>query len=356
VSPGTELGGWRSFSQKQAGSRRSSGSGQSFGGKRSSGGKQSSGDRHKPGGEAAHDMADGKPRKFGYANSGVVLAAGDGVTRFQAGDRVACMGAGYALHATHAVVPQNLCALLPAGVSFAQAAYMHLAATALQAVRRGEPQLGEYAAVVGLGIVGQLTARLYQLAGAYVIGWDQIPLRFETARSWGIDAVASAVGADESDEEKARVAETRRFAGGNGLDAAVIAFGGDADGAIRQIIACMKMTPDGHSMGRIVIVGGAHFSYTTATNNIDIRRSARTGPGYHDESWETGADYPPVFVRWSTRAHLELALRLIGEGKLDVDALTTHRLPFSDIDKEIPRLLKKADALLGVVFEMGDFD
>jgi len=165
VSPGTELGGWRSFSQKQAGSGRSSG------------------DRHKLGGEAAHDMADGKPRKFGYANSGVVLAAGDGVTRFQAGDRVACMGAGYALHATHAVVPQNLCALLPASVSFTQAAYMHLAATALQAVRRGEPRLGEYAAVVGLGIVGQLTARLYQLAGAYVIGWDQIPLRLETARN-----------------------------------------------------------------------------------------------------------------------------------------------------------------------------
>ena len=38
-------------------------------------------------------------RPFGYSNAGTVAAAGAGVTRFRAGDRVACMGGGMAFHA-----------------------------------------------------------------------------------------------------------------------------------------------------------------------------------------------------------------------------------------------------------------
>jgi polar amino acid transport system substrate-binding protein len=310
VSPGTELNGWRALS-----------------------------DRRK------NPDPNAEPRKFGYANSGVVIEAGDGVTDLKPGDRVACMGAGFALHTDYAVVPHNLCAPLPPAVTFAQGSFTHLAATALQALRRGQPEVGEFVAVVGLGLVGQLASRLYQLAGCYVIGWDTIPFRTEVAGRLGVD---TAVLVGREDE----IARTRAFTDGLGLDAAVIAFGGNADKAMQSLEACMKCSPDGHLMGRIVVVGGAQFTYKSTTTNLDIRRSSRTGAGYHDSGWEYGPDYPAVFMRWTTRSNLKLCIRLIAEGKLDVNKLTTHKIPLQNVEKEIDSLLKDPDSVLGVVFEM----
>ena len=308
VSPGTELGGWHSLRAKRQAPDR-----------------------------------DAKPRPFGYANAGVVLKVGEGVKELAPGDRVACMGGGYALHTDYAVVPHNLCVPLPEGVTFAQGSYGHLAATAVQAVRRGAPELGEWVCVVGLGLIGQLAAQVFRLAGCYVIGWDQVGFRREVAGTCGIDATA-AIG--EEDE----VAATRQFTGGYGLDAAVIAFGGDANETMAKLEKCMKVTPDGHPMGRILVVGAPRFEYTATMTNIDVRRVSRTGPGYHDEAWEYGPDYPPVFMRWTTRTNLTLCLRLMGEGRLNVDALTTHTIPLAGVDEGVSAALDDPDSVLGVVF------
>ena len=310
VSPGTELSGWRGHARGDS--------------------------RAGPG---------GRPRPFGYSNAGVVLEAGQGVNELRPGDRVAAMGGGYARHATHALVPQNLCVALPDGVTFDQGAYAMLSATALQALRRGAPGFGELCCVVGLGLVGQLTARLYQLAGSYVIGWDMIAKRREVAAAWGIDAVVDAGREDE-------VEATLAFTGGSGLDSAVLAFGADGTEAVAKLTRCMKLAPDGHRMGQITVVGGAKFDLPGTPWNVDIRRSARTGPGYHDEAWERGEGYPPVVVRWTTRTNLELCIRLIAEGKLDVDCLTTHRVPLERAEEGIAAIIDAPDEILGLVFQM----
>jgi len=310
VSPGTELGGWRGLRNRV--------------------------DNPNP---------DAEPRPFGYQNAGIVLEVGEGVEEFSPGDRVACMGGGYAMHTNYTVVPHNLCAALPDGVSFAQGAYNHLAATALQALRRGEPELGEYSLVVGLGVVGQITAMLYQLAGLYTIGWDLIPMRLEVANGWGLH---KGVLVGEEDEVEA----TKAFTGGYGLDGAVFAFGGNGDKALENTTACMKLSPDGHHMGTIVVVGGTQFAYPTMTTNIDVRKSSRTGAGYHDEAWEYGPAYPPVFMRWTTRTNIELCLRLIAEGRLDVDCLTTHTVPLEDCEARMAEIIEDPDGILGLVFEM----
>jgi threonine dehydrogenase-like Zn-dependent dehydrogenase len=113
----------------------------------------------------------------------------------------------------------------------------------------------------------------------------------------------------------------------------------------------MKMTPDTHQMGCIVIVGGCMINarYAATTGNLDVRSSARTGPGYHDEAWERGRDYPPVFVEWNTRRNVELCLRLISEGQLNVKALTTHRVPLSKAPEACEELIQRPDRALGVV-------
>jgi threonine dehydrogenase-like Zn-dependent dehydrogenase len=255
------------------------------------------------------------------------------------------MGAGYALHTGYAVVPHHLCAPLPENVGFEEGAYGHLAATALHAVRRARPELGEIFSVVGLGLVGQLTARLLQLAGCDVIGWDTLTPRLRTARRLGIKHTLNPAGEDP-------VAATLDVTGPQGLDGAVLAFGGDAGAVYEKILACLKRSPDGHPMGRIVVVGGARLAIPWMPANYDVRMASRTGPGYHDEAWEYGTDYPPVFMRWTTRTNLELCLRMMSDKRLNVKVLTTHRIPLAEADERIAALLPRAERVLGVVFTM----
>ena len=288
-----------------------------------------------------------EPKPFGYSNSGIVLEVGEGVEEFRTGDRVACVGNRYAMHTDFAVVPHNLCIKLPQQLTFAQGSYAMLAATGLHAMRRSTPEFGWNVAVVGLGIVGQLTAQLFQLSGCYVIGWETINQRSKIAEAWGIDAVTSADGEQE-------IASSAKFAGGYGLDAAVIAFGGDATGALKSLERSVKRSPDGHPMGVIVFVGGAGFDFTGSLTNIDYRRASRTGPGYHDATWELGPAYPSVFMRWTTQTNLQLCLRLISEGKLKVEPLTTHTIPLERVDEETADALDNPDSMLGVVFTMKD--
>ncbi len=310
VSPGTELGGWHKLREKP--------------------------ERSNP---------ETKLKPFGYSNAGIILQIGEGVEGFNVGDRVACIGGNYALHTNYAVVPHNLCIPLPEEVTFAQGSYAMLAATALNALRRGKPEFGEYTAVVGLGLVGQLTAMCYQLAGNFVIGWDKISFRTKIAQKWGIDATA-VVGRENE------VTATKVFTDGYGLDTAVIAFGGNGDKARERIYESLKCTPDGHLVGRIIIVGDASITCSWSPANIDIRVAARTGPGYHDEEWEFGRNYPSVYMRWTTRTNLEVCMRMIAKGKLNVDSLTTHTIPFEQIEMKIPTILKEPDKILGVIFEM----
>ena len=310
ISTGTELGGWRAFARR-----------------------------------SQRPTPDVPTRTFGYSNSGIVVEVGEGVSEFGPGDRVACVGAGYALHTDYAVVPHNLCVGLPDNVTFDQGAYAMLSATAIHALRRGEPEFGEYCAVVGLGLLGQLTARVHQLAGCFVIGWDFIQQRNQIARGWGIDATVLVASQDE-------VEATRSFTLENGLDRGVMAFGEDGTDAFRRLTRSMKVSPDGHPMGIVVVVGGANFNYEGGLTNIDVRRASRTGAGYHDEAWEHGPAYPPVFMRWTTRTNLELGMRLIAEGKLDVDALTTHTVPLKNVEEEIAALIRRPDEMLGVVLQM----
>lgn len=285
------------------------------------------------------------PRPFGYSNAGVVIAQGEGCEDIPIGTRVACMGGGYAQHATHACVPRNMAVPIPDGVSDEDAASIHLVATALNAVRRGEFQLGEHIAVAGLGLVGQFTCQWARLCGCHVMGLDQLPMRLERAGACGLHC-----GVNIAEDDP--VAVSRAFTRGYAIDGGVIAFGGDGTPAFVTLSKMMKKAPDTHLMGRIVIVGGARIDhgFAAALGNLDVRSAARTGPGYHDEAWEHGADYPPVFMQWTTRRNMEECLRFMGSGHMQVSPLITHRVALEDAPEACEALIQNPNAALGVVF------
>ncbi len=309
VSPGTELGGWHSYGQN--------------------------GRATKP-----------ERRPFGYSNAGIVSRTGEGVSDFRPGDRVAAIGAGLALHSTVCVVPQNLCVRIPENVSLEDASYAMLAATALQAVRRADPKIGEECAIFGLGLLGHLTAMLLRINGCRALGIDLLESRRETATVWGIDQTASP-------EEGSLEDSSSSFTQGGGLDLAVFATSGEAGNLFQRLVPLMRTAPDGHPGGRVVLVGHLTFPLSTKPmSNLDIRFASRTGPGYHDPAWESGRAYPDVHVRWNTRTNLELCMRLISERRLPVGRLTTHRIPLSEIESALPEAAATPDTMLGVILEM----
>ncbi len=298
----------------------------------------------------ASPQPDAPPRIIGYQSAGDILELGEGCERREVGQPVACMSGGGraegvgAYHADYVVVGVNLTSPIPQGVSYEAAASSHLAATALHAVRRAELEFCEDVLVVGLGVVGQFCARFAELSGARTVGWDLYDLRLEAAQKGGLR-----LGINTARDDP--IERTREFTRGRGLDAALIAFGGDSDEVFQQIVDVMKVSPDTHQMGRIVIVGGFAFKHQWAASlgNLDVRSAARTGPGFLDVEYETGGDYPPVFVRWTTQRNLEEVLRLMQEGRLDVDGFITHRFPMSRAPEAVDLLVEHPDQAVGVV-------
>lgn len=102
---------------------------------------------------------------LGYSLCGVVEQVGAGIDDVSVGDVVACAGNEHALHAEVNWVPKNLYSRVPDGLEPRHAAFGTVGSIALQGVRRGEPQLGEVALVIGLGLIGQLVVQLLAASG-----------------------------------------------------------------------------------------------------------------------------------------------------------------------------------------------
>ncbi|MYY84961.1 oxidoreductase, partial [Streptomyces sp. SID335] len=122
---------------------------------------------------------------LGYSLCGVVEQVGDGIDDVAVGDLVACAGNEHALHAEVNWVPENLYTPVPDGLAPRHAAFGTVGSIAMQGVRQGEPQLGEVALVIGLGLIGQLVVQLLVASGVRVVGADPDPSRCALAERLG---------------------------------------------------------------------------------------------------------------------------------------------------------------------------
>jgi len=255
---------------------------------------------------------------LGYSCSGIVVEVAPGVTLFRAGDRVACGGGGHANHAAFNVVPQNLVVPLPEAVSFEEGAFATLGAIALQGVRRCAPTLGERVLVVGLGLIGQLTAQLLRAAGAVVIGVDLDRHRVEKARRLGMPHGFAL-------EEIGLAEGTKARSDGRGADA-VIVTAASRDATLLDA-ACTAV----RRKGRVVLVGDVPIRFARESlyaKELDFFISTSYGPGRYDRDYEEkGHDYPFGYVRWTERRNLSEVLRLIAAQAIDVRSLIggSHR-------------------------------
>ncbi len=264
--------------------------------------------------EAALNRLD-QPMPLGYSSAGTVVALGEGVTGFQVGDRVACAGGGYAVHAEYAVVPVNLLARLPDGLDFEQAAFVTLGAIALHGFRLADVQVGARVAVIGLGLLGLLSVGLAQAAGCEVLGIDLAPDRVALAQHLGAQAVTRD-GAE---------AATRAFSRGLGVDAVLICADTSSNDPVELAGEIAR------DRARVVAVGAVGMTIPRKTyyeKELDLVVSRSYGPGRYDPNYEEGGqDYPIGYVRWTEGRNLQAVVDLMAAGRLDVRPLITHRFP-----------------------------
>jgi predicted dehydrogenase/threonine dehydrogenase-like Zn-dependent dehydrogenase len=258
---------------------------------------------------------------LGYSLAGVVEEVGEGVDDVAVGDLVACAGNEHALHGELNWVPRNLYCAVPAGVPAEHAAFGTVGAIAMQGVRRGEPQLGDVALVIGLGLIGQLVVQLLVAAGARVVGVDPDPERCALAESLGA-LVCADPGSGVVDTAVAEIT------GGHGVDQVYLAAGGSSNQPVELAAALSR------DRGRVVDIGKCRLDLPWNAyyeKELDVRFSRSYGPGRYDPSYELeGRDYPIGYVRWTERRNLECVLDLVARGRLDVAPLVSHVAEFDD--------------------------
>ncbi len=262
----------------------------------------------------------GQPLPLGYCNVGKVIAVGDGVTDFKTGDRVASNGQ----HAEFVCVPKNLCAHIPDNVSDEEAAFTVIGSIGLQGIRLCDPQLGETIVVVGLGLIGLITAELLVANGCRVIGIDLDAGKIEIAKKKGIIAINPRDGVDA-------VKHITELTDNIGADGVIITASAKTDEIISDAARMSR------KRGRIILVGVIGLNVSRADfyeKELTFQVSCSYGPGRYDDNYEkAGIDYPLPFVRWTEQRNFKALLQTISSGKLEVKSLITERVPLNEYNK-----------------------
>jgi len=293
-----------------------------------------------------------QPQSPGYSSAGTVIAVGEGVTDLHPGDRVACAGAGIAVHAELACVPRLLAAQIPArdpisgeDVSFAEAAFATLGAVALHGIRTAEARLGDAVAVIGLGLLGQLTVQLLKGAGCRVVGMDIDAARAQLAQSLGADAVAS------SASEFRDLCST--LSRGMGVDSVLITAETPSSDPVNLAGAVAR------DRAIVVAVGTVGMEIERKAyyeKELDFRISRSYGPGRYDSAYEQkGRDYPIGYVRWTETRNLQAFLQLLAERKVSIAPLITHTYAIGDANAAYELITgKSGEPFLGVVIQYAE--
>jgi predicted dehydrogenase/threonine dehydrogenase-like Zn-dependent dehydrogenase len=280
---------------------------------------------------------------LGYSLCGVVTEVGRGAEEFKVGQLVACAGNEQALHADYNWVPINLCAAVPQGVLPEHAAFATVASIAMHGVRRAEVQLGETAAVIGLGLIGQLVVRLLVAAGVQAIGIDPVPDRCRLAEK------AGAVACGSPDDLDSLRAELGRITSGRGADHVFLSAGGSSNGPVE---AAVKLARD---RARVIDIGKMKLDLPWNDyymKELDVRFSRSYGPGRYDSRYELdGIDYPASYIRWTEKRNLESFLDLVARNQIEVGTLIDGVFPMEEAAKVYGDLKSGELKAVGVLLE-----
>ena len=277
---------------------------------------------------------------LGYSGAGVVIDRHPTVTDLEIGDRVAYGGEGTG-HGECIQTGRNLVARVPEGLPFDAACFATLGSIAMNGVRTGNVALGETVAVIGLGLVGQLTAQLARLQGGRVIGVDLRPERIQLAQELG--AEHGLVGGSSLPDAVASLTD------GRGVDCVFVAAAAKSSAPCEQALRICR------DRGRIVVLGAVELTFPWLEmylKEIQLYMARAYGPGSYDPLYEKkGQDYPYSYVRWTENRNMEEFLRLVAAGGVQVAPLVTHRYPLEQAPTAYDTIMQPGSTSLAVLLE-----
>jgi len=279
-----------------------------------------------------------QPMPLGYSSAGTITALGDDMGGFKVGQRVACAGGGYAVHAEYNAVPRTLLTPLPDSVDFESAAFTTLGAIALHGFRLAQPQIGETVAIIGLGLLGLLTGQIATAAGCHVLGIDVNPQRVALAASLGLEAVLRDQAVDSA----------QAFTSNRGFDNVIICADTSSNDPVELAAIIAR------DRAKVVATGAVGLTFSRKIyyeKELSFINSRSYGPGRYDASYEeNGKDYPLGYVRWTEGRNFEAVVDLLASGKLKIAPMITHRFPIEKAADAYEIITgKKKEPFLGVV-------
>jgi predicted dehydrogenase/threonine dehydrogenase-like Zn-dependent dehydrogenase len=279
---------------------------------------------------------------LGYSCAGEVIDTAPDVSAFKIGDLVACGGLS-ASHAEVVSVPVNLAVKLADDTDLKQATYNTLGSIAMQGVRQADLRLGETCAVIGLGLLGQLTALLLQASGIRTIGVDIDQAMVDVSTKNGLD-----LGLNRKTGGIEEV--IMGFTGGIGCDAVIITAASESLDPINFAGAISR------KRGTIVVVGAVPTGFEREPHfykkELQLKMSCSYGPGRYDPSYEEkGIDYPAAYVRWTENRNMQAFQDLIHTKKIDISHLTTHIFKLEDAPAAYEMILRRSEAFIGILIE-----
>lgn len=269
------------------------------------------------------------PRKTGYCSTGRILEVGKDVTTVKPGDRVSGQGN----HASHVILRQPY-HKVPEGVAPKSAALLTMCSIAMHGIRVARIQLGEAVAVVGLGLVGQLSLTLARLAGATpVIAVDLDDFRLTKARARGADLCVNPGSVADVP------AAVRGICLEDGTNVVLECSGKPAAYPMAVKLACMA--------GRLVAVGSprgtVEFDFMAEVHLREVSLLGALQPRTPEEDH--------IYFWWTKNRERTLLLSLMADGRLSVEDLITSVEKPESCQRVYETLADNPQNTLGVLFE-----
>lgn len=268
------------------------------------------------------------PMTPGYSNVAHVVKVGEGVEGFAPGDRVTTPAGHVEFY--HTDPSADIVVRIPDEVSDEDATWSVIAFVVQTGLRRAEHKMGDTAAVIGLGPLGQLAVQYLRTLGlSEILALDPVRMRLDAALAHGATAGFCGSAADAVDF-------VRDHTEGRGPDVVY-----DVTGNWEVLPLALKLP---RNFGKVVLIGDTPFpSRQCLTQDLLLR--GLTLIGTHN------AKLPPGDAFWAHARQMSLFLEYVRRGSIRVSDLVTHRFAPEDAAKVYALLDTYRASTLGVLFD-----
>lgn len=270
---------------------------------------------------------------MGYSACGTVLEVGSNIQGIQPGNFVAVIGAEVATHSSIIIAPEMMCLKLPKDMGNA-AAFGMLGIIAMHGIRSSGQQPGAVIGVMGLGVLGILTAQILSAYGFQVVGFDPDDEKIKFCKTLGIN--------DVFEDRHRYMTHLNHVSNGAGGDATIIAAATQSQTPVDDAVISTRYG------GKIVVTGVVDIHPDRNElwhKEIELVVSRAGGPGGLDSLYEVeGVDLPIQYARWSQKRNLQEFFRLVERKKIDPEALISSHTHIDDAVSLFDEIINGKDA------------